>query len=133
MPALQSLVLTDRAATPVNHTLVPSGRPSATGVATVAKGDGTLVGEIKYSISNRRVNGKTKTRVLFTKPTVATEVINGISVPKVVRTAFVDATFTFDSTSTAQERKDAIGMFQSSLDPSKTLVNAVLVDNEGVW
>lgn len=133
MPALQSLVLTDRAATPVNHTLVPSGRPTATGVATVAKGDGTLIGEMKYSIGSRRTAGKNKTRTLFVVPTVVTETINGVSVPKVVRVAYVDATYTFEGTHTPQERKNVIGMYQSSLDPSKALVNSVLVDQEGVW
>lgn len=133
MPALQSVVLTDRAATPVNHTLVPSGRPTSTGVATVAKSDGTLIGEKKLSISTRRVNGKSKVRLVLSLPTVATETINGVSVPKVVRTAIVDATFTFDGTATLQERKDLVGMFQSALDPSKVLVNGCLIDNEGVW
>lgn len=133
MPVLQSVVLTDRATTPVNHTLTPSGRPSASGVATVAKGDGTLIGEKKLSISTRRQNGKAKTRLLLTLPTVATETINGVASPKVLRTAYVDATFTFDASSTEQERKDAVGMFMSALDPTKVLVNDTLIKNEQIW
>lgn len=133
MPSLQSVVLTDRAATPVNHTLVPVSAPPSTGVATVAIGDGTLVGEKKLSISTRRVNGKMKTRILLALPVVQTEVINGVSNPVVVREAWVDATFTFAATSSIQERNDAVGMFASSLATTKTLVNDVLVKGEMIW
>lgn len=133
MPTLQSVVLTDRAATPVNHTLTPSGRVPSTGVATVSKSDGTLIGEKKLSISTRRSGGKSKTRLLLTLPTVATEVINGVSNPKVLRTAYVDVTFTFDQYATEQERKDAVGMIQSAFDPSKVLVNDTIVKNEMVY
>lgn len=132
MPALQQVVLTDRAATPVNHTLVPMGNPS-NGVAIVAKSDGTLVGERKLSLSQRRVNGKVKNRLLLALPVVQTETINGVSTPKVVREAWVDATFTFSLQSSEQERKDAVGMFMSALDPSKVLVNDMLVKAEQVW
>nr|WEU70930.1 MAG: putative coat protein [Hangzhou fiers-like virus 2] len=132
MPALQSVVLTDRATTPVNHTLVPMGNPS-NGVAVVAKGDGTLVGEKKLSISTRRVNGKVKTRLLLALPVVQTETINGVSTPKVVRESWADCTFTFSTTSSEQERKDTVGMFMSALDPSKVLVNDTLVKAESIW
>lgn len=132
MPQLQSVVLTDRATTPVNHTLAPSGRPT-NGVAIVSKGDGTLVGERKLSISQRRVNGKVKTRLLLAIPVVQTETINGVSAPKVVREAWVDATFTFSMASSEQERKDAVGMFMSALDPTKVLVNDTLVKAENIW
>lgn len=132
MPALQSVVLTDRAATPVAHTLVPQGNP-ANGVAVVSKGDGTLVGEKKLSISSRRGNGKVKTRLLLALPVVQTETINGVSTPKVVREAWVDCTFTFSAMSSEQERNDAVGMFQSALDSSKVLVHNTVVKAEGIW
>lgn len=132
MPAKQSVVLTDRAATPVNHTLVPSSG-SANGVFTVAKGDGTLVGEKKLSISQRRVNGKVKTRLLLALPVVLTEVINGVNKPTIVRESYVDATFTFSTASSEQERKDTVGMFMSALDPTKVLINDSLVKGEAVY
>lgn len=132
MPSIQSVVLTDRATTPVNHTLVPVGR-SPTGVATVAKGDGTLIGETKMSISQRRSGGKVKTRVLLAVPTTAVEVINGVNSPKVLRVGYADLTFTFESTHSEQERKNIVGMIQSALDPTKVLVNDTIVKQETVW
>lgn len=131
MPALQNLVLTDRATTPVNHTLVP--RDIIGGVATVVETNGVAIGEPTYSISNRRTAGKVKSRAVLTVPIVQTEVINGISAPKIVRKAIVDATFTFDLGSTEQERKDAVGMFMSSLDPTKVLVNDTIVKQQGLY
>lgn len=131
MPQLQNLVLTDRAATPVQHTFVP--RDILNGVATVVNSDGTPVGEKRYSISSRRVNGKIKTRVVFAFPVVQTETINGISKPKVVRESIVDATFTFAGDSSESERNNAVGMFADSLAPVKVLVNDALVKAQGVY
>jgi hypothetical protein len=95
--------------------------------------DGTPVSERKLSISQRRANGKVKTRLLLAVPVVQTETINGISTPKVVREAWVDCTFTFSLLSSEQERKDVVGMFMSALDPSKVLVNDSLVKAEGIY
>lgn len=131
MPQLQNLVLTDRAATPVAHTFVP--RDTAGAVATVVKSTGVPIGEMAYSIAPRRSQSRFKVRCVLRLPVVQTETINGISTPKVVREAIVDATFNFAMSSTEQERKDAVGMFASSLDASKLLVNDTIVKVESVY
>lgn len=132
MPNFQSVVLQDRATTPANHTFVP--QTARDGVHTVMSSpDGTITSAKKLSISNRRVNGKIKTRLLLAVPVVQTETINGITAPKVVRESYVDATFTFHAQSSEQERADTVTMFQSALLPAKTLVNDVLVKNEDIW
>lgn len=134
MPMLQSAVLTDRAATPVAHTFVPTGGPRTNGVTTLAKSmDGTLVNERKVTLSNRQANGKIKHRQLLYVPVVQTETINGVSSPKVVDEAYVDCTFTFSRKSTEQFRKDVVGMFQSLYNPSNVVVNDCLVKNEGIF
>jgi hypothetical protein len=102
-------------------------------VATVAKGDGTLIGETKLSISQRRSGGKVKTRILLAMPTTAVEVVNGVNNPKVLRTAYADLTFSFEANHSEQERKNLVGMIQSALDPSKVLVNDTVVKQETVW
>jgi len=132
MPQLQNLVLTDRAATPVNHTFTPINI-DANGVGVVAETGGVPIGEAKYTLQNRRVNGRFKVQLKLSVPVVQTQTINGVSTPTVVRTAYVDSVFTFDSTSTEQERKDLVGLFQSSLDSSKTLVNDTVVKLQGVY
>lgn len=132
MPQLQNLVLTDRATTPVNHTFTPVNIDSNQ-VGVVAETGTVPIGESKFTLQNKRVNGRFKVQLKLSVPVVQTQTINGVSTPVVVRTAYVDTTFTFDATSTEQERKDAVGMFQSSLDSSKTLVNDTVVKLQGVF
>lgn len=132
MPSLQNLVLTDRASTPVAHTFVP--RDIINNVASVVESTGVPIGDNRFSISLRRTTeGKVKINLRLAVPIVQTQTINGISTPVVVRTGYVDTTFSFDSTSTEQERKDVVGMFMTSLDPSKTLVNDVLTKLQSVY
>lgn len=133
MPALQTLVLTDRATpTPVAHTFVPVGMSN--GVVTLAKSmDGTLVNERKLTLSHKRANGKVKTREVLYVPEVQTETINGVSYPKIVNEAWVDCTFTFTNRSSEQFRKDVVGMFQSGLEPAKVMINDMIVKQEGAY
>jgi len=132
MPALQSIVLTDRAATPVNHTFLPSNLTA--GVGMVVESSGLKVGDSKFSISNRKTtNGRYKATLKLEIPVVQTQIINGISTPVVVRIAYGNLEFSFDEKSTTQERKDLVGMLDSSLATAKTLVNSTVVDLEGVW
>lgn len=130
MPQLQNVVLTDRAGTPVNHTFVP--RDIVSGVATVVEFSGVPIGESRLTLSLRRA-AKYKGRMVLTVPVVQTETINGITSPKVVRTAIAEVNFTFDPTSTEQERKDLIGMLESALGSSKTLVNDTYVKLQNVY
>lgn len=127
MPQLQNIVLTDRATTPVNHTFVPRDI-DRNGVATVVESTGVPVGENQLSISlTRTPAGKFRIMEKLTLPVVQIQTINGVSTPIVVRTAHVEVKFTFDSTSTEQERKDAVGMLASGFDPAKPLTNDTIV------
>lgn len=131
MPQLQNLVLADRAATPVNHTFSPLEINN--GVATVVESAGVPIGDKRFSIAlNKTSTNRYKATVKFVVPIVQDEVLNGITRPTVVRT-YIDATFTFDNTSTEQERKDAVGMFADSLAASKVLVNDTIVKLQGIY
>lgn len=132
LPQLQSIVLTDRAATPVNHTFTPRDITSD-GVGTVVETTGLAVGENRLTVQGKKVGTRFKTRLVLACPIVQTETINGISRPTVVRTGYVDATFTFEETSTLQERTDLVGMFSSGLAVSKVLVNDTVVNQQGVY
>jgi len=133
MPQLQNLVLTDRAATPVAHTFAPL--EITNGVAAVAESSGIPLGNNRVTLSLTRTkdNGRYKPSLKFTFPVVQTETINGVSRPVAVRTAYCDMTFTFDPSSTTQERKDVVGMVQSSLDASKQLTNDLIVGLQAVY
>lgn len=133
MPALQNLVLTDRATpTPVNHTFTPDSKSGD--VATVREDNGVPFGSPRVTISKRvTANRRHKATINFTFPKVISETINGNAVPKVARTINVDLTFTCDDQSTEQERKDAVGMTMSALDPAKALINDVLIKLQGIY
>lgn len=133
MPTLQSIVLTDRAATPVNHTFTPLD--ISNNVGTVVESSGVPIGNnrVQLSLSRTKDAGRYKATLRYTFPVVQTQTINGVSTPAVVRTAYADLSFTFDPTSTTQERKDAVGMVQSSLDAAKTLTNDLLVSLQGIY
>ena len=133
MPQLQVLVLTDRAATPVNHTFTPRSIDK-NGVATVVESSGIPIGDKRVTIgSTRTASGKFKHTLKFVFPIVATETINGVSNPVVVRVAYADLVFTFEPTSSEQERKDAVGQVESALGASKTLINDSLIKMEGIY
>lgn len=133
MPSFQSLVLTDRTpVTPVNITFAPR-EIDANGVAVTAQNTGVPVGEKRATVSLRKKNNRFVGEVRLILPVVATETINGVSVPVVQRTAYVTLSTTFDEKSTLQERNDAIGMMASALATGKVLVNDTLVNLEGVW
>lgn len=135
MPALQPLVVTDRAGTPVNYTLIPDGEGAGSGVYTVSAADstGVSISKRKLSLARRKSNGRIRTTVKFFVPTMATEVINGVSSPAVVREAFIDCTFNFDSRHTEQERNDVVGMFASALGVSKVLIHDTIVKDQDVY
>lgn len=90
-------------------------------------------GNPRYTISLNKKNGKYKATIKLVVPIVQTQVINGVSSPTVVRTAFVEFTSQFDEYSTAQERADAIGLFVNSMAASQTQVNDLLVNLSDIY
>lgn len=133
MPQLQPLVLKDRAATPVNHNFVP--RDVSQGIGKVVASNGVPVGEKTYTVSVRQTpeNGRFRIQLRMALPVVQEQNVGGVINPVVVRTSYVDATFTFDRNSTAQERDDTVGMFADSLGKTKLLTDGALVNLEGVY
>jgi len=133
MPNMNSLVLTDRAATPVDHTFTP--RDLSQGMGTLAETQDVPVGENRVQVALKKTaGGRYKGFLKLTMPVVQTSSgTNGIETPVVVRTAFATLDLSFDATSTLQERKNIVGMLQDALDPSNTLINDTLVKLEGIY
>lgn len=132
MPQLQNIVLTDRAATPVNHTYTP--RDIVGGVAEVVESTGVPIGDNRFTVSLKETaQGRFKGVLKGQFPIVQNQTINGVTTPVVVRTSYCTMEFSFDKSSTEQERKDCVGLMQSSLDVSKTLVNDSIVKLQGVY
>jgi len=132
MPQLQTLVLKDRTTpTAVDHTFTP--RDIKSGVGAVVETTGVPVGDSRFTISLRQVNNRYRAQIQLAVPVVQNEVINGITTPKAVRTAYADVTFTFDSTSTEAERNNLVGMLADALAANKVLVNDTVVKLQGVY
>lgn len=131
MSARTNLVVNDRKATPVAHTFSPDG--DVNGVHVFSEKTGTPAGDSRFTASLRQSNGKYRATLKLTAPVVATQVINGVSSPVVVRTSYAEVTFTFDSLSTAQERADTVGMLANSLAASQTQINDMLVNVSDIY
>lgn len=133
MPSLQNTVLTDRAATPVNHTFVP--RDIVSNVGTVVNSTGVPLADkrLTTSLTKTQGAGNYKAVIKLAVPVVQDQTVNGIISPMVVRTAYAELTFTFAPTSTEQERKDVVGMMQSALAPAQILINDTVIKLQGVY
>lgn len=132
MTARASVVINDRAATPVAHTFSPDG-DDKNGVHLFSEKTGVPVSNPKLTAYLKPNSGKLKPTLRLTIPVVQTQTINGISTPVVVRTAYVELAATFDAASTQQERKDAIGLMANAMAASQTMLNPFLVDGEDIW
>lgn len=125
MPAHASFTVNDRATTPVAHTFTPVNI-DPNGVASWKEALGVPVGEKIVTLSNKFSNGKYRVKLLFKYPIVQTQVINGVSTPVVVRTAYAELNLTFESTSSLQERQDTVGLIYNSMVASQTMMDGVL-------
>lgn len=132
MPQLQSLTIEDGETTPVSHTFVPENIDN-NGVARLKESDGTPIGDNVVTISLRKADSKYKGRMVLVMPEVVTETINGVSVPRVARTAFADLSLTFDQTSTVQERTNVLRLLADALGSGATLVDSTFINLEGIY
>ncbi|DAD49839.1 coat protein [ssRNA phage AIN000] len=124
--------LADRETTPVTHVFNPGGTKD--GVSRFVNNvSGVPVGFEVLTVSSRETSGKHKIRLVLSLPVVQSQVISGITTPVVVRTAFAEVNFTFASTSSLQERKNAVGMISAALASSQTMLNDTLTNLTPVW
>lgn len=127
MAARANLVIKDRASTPADHTFTPDG-DDPNGVHVFTEKTGVPAGNARFTSQLRRSKGKYRPTLRLAVPVVATQTINGVDSPVVVRTAYVELSATFDELSTAQERANAIGMMANSLATAQTMINDILVN-----
>lgn len=135
MAARANLVLKDRATpTPLDHTFTPDG-DDANGVHVWSEKEpnGVAAGAKRLTASMRRdASNRHRTVVKTQIPTVATQVINGVSSPVVIRTAYLETIIRFEDTSTTQERADAVGIHANALAASVTQINDMIVNMSDV-
>lgn len=119
-----NITVNDREATPVAHVFVPQG--GGPGFYSFYETASVPVGRNKLTYTWQERNGKFKIRQLVAMPVVSTEVVNGISRPKIERFSYAETIFTFDQFSTLQERKNLVGINANLQAASQTLVDSVL-------
>ena len=127
MAARTDLVLMDRATTPVAHTFTPDG-DDINGVHLFSEKTPFRAGDPRFSSRLRYTKGKYRPHLKMAVPIVATQTLNGVASPVIVRMNYVDCQFTFDGLSTPQERADVVGMFYSSLAPGQAMINDLVVN-----
>lgn len=133
MPAFGNIASDDRESTPVTHTFTP-WRMSEDNTVAFFKEAGATPWEnnvLSLGIRATSANQNSKVRMKIEMPVVATEVINGVNYPKLLRTAIADVTFTFAKSSTTQERDNIVGILVNTLAGS-ALANDVIVDLNSV-
>lgn len=132
MPNIQNLVLKDRATTPVDHTFTPQN--VIDGVGVVAESTGVKIGDSTFSVSSKKsANGRYNAKLKLQVPVLENAIVNGVTVPTIVRVAYASVDFSYAGTSTTAERNNLVGMLQDSLAKTKTLVDKAIVDLEGVY
>lgn len=130
MPAFGSFSVNDRAATPVAHAFAPRTKEP---VPTWAETGPIPAGERKFMLFSRKTGTKYRVTLRLQNPTVVTEVINGVSVPKVARVQHAETTFTFTDDSLLQERKDTVGMHMNAMGASVAQMDSALTALEAIW
>jgi len=114
MPQLNNAVLKDGATTPANHTFTPDNISG--GVATLIESTGVPIGDKRLTVSLVQTSaGRRKVTMKLTIPVVQDATVNGVTRPTVVRTAYADLTFSYDGSSSLQERKDTRAYIVSAL------------------
>lgn len=132
MPQATAFTVVDREGTPANHTFSPAGE-GKDGSWIFTETATTKVGEKRIHIGIRKSAENYKVRLLLVDPVVGTEVINGISNPKVLRTSYADVTFTFSDKSDLQSRKNTVGMFANALASNQVMIDGVLTKLESLY
>lgn len=131
MPQLAPVTLTDRESTPVDHIFSPQEIKDNVGI--LVNTDGVPVGNERLGVSLRYTGSRYKATVTLQVPVIQDEIINGVSYPKILRTAYAEVTLTFANTSTLQERKNLVGMLQDALASDQPLMNSVLTELQSVY
>lgn len=135
MAQLQTLVITDRTTpTAVNYTLLPVNEEGGVGTVAVTDASGAQITETRFSIARRVLNGKrARSTLKLYQPIIATEVVNGVSMPKIVDECFFDGTITFGPTVTEVQRNNFMGLLESLFKSTKPLVHDTVVKGSNVY
>jgi hypothetical protein len=132
MAARTDLILTDGQATPVAHTFTPDGS-DANGVHIFSEKSGIPADDSRFTVSLRRSGGRFRVSIKLAVPVTQLQTVNGVSNPLVVRTGYAEVGFTFDETSSMQERWDVVRMLSSALGADQAQIEALVVGLSDIY
>jgi len=130
MPQATTLQITDTAGTSNYDPVSITG-----GVAEFAFGGDVPIGDKRITISAVRTQaGRRKITLKGVFPVVQTSTVDGIDQPVNTRTAYGEVSFSFDKTSTADEREDVIkGFISLFTDTDNAWLNPVLYNTASIY
>lgn len=130
MPQATTLQLTDTGGTDNYDPVSITG-----GVAEFAYGGDVPLGDKRITISAIRTQlGRRKITLKGVFPTVQTSTVDGIELPVNTRTAYAEISFSFDKTSTADEREDVIkAMISIFTDTDNAWLTPVLYGTSSIY
>ncbi len=132
MPQLNTVTLGDRQTPAVLHDFVPRGIEGS--VATLVESTGIPIGDRKITVSSTRTgNGRAKVTIKLAIPVVQDQVIAGVNNPVLLRTAYAETVFSFDASSTKQERADISELMTGLLSSGIPMTKKVIEDLEGLF
>lgn len=132
MAQVGSITVYDGKAVPLAH--VFTRQEVVPGQATFVEAAAVPAGNKKITIRWRTGENKRRyRRVMITAPVLVVETINGVSVPRVVRTNLFDGNIRTDENSTQDERDDLIAMFASVINGANPDVDKTLAGDEAMW
>lgn len=135
MPAISTLVAADAAATPVNHSFIPSKVDGDIArynekTSPVASGFWPLTISLRAPLANSTAKVY-RSQISLAVPVTASQVTNGVTTTVVARTSRVNVEFIMAADSTVQERKDLKKLMVNLL--GTTDVSDVIENLNNVW
>lgn len=116
MAQFAPIVLKDDLDPPAPHSFTPSDISGGIATWKESSAAGIPLGDNKVTYSQAtNTNGRIKTVLKFTFPVMQDAVVNGVNRPTVVRTAYGEIDFNFDSSSTKLERGHLMHMMASAI------------------
>lgn len=122
--SIDSVTVQDGATTPSD---VVFDRYGASPGAVQLRARGATVSADKVlTLKTTESSERTKVMAVLRVPVVQTETVNGISSPKIVRTAYFRGEFTFDGDASDEERRDILSYVETLLGSGVAEVADVL-------
>jgi hypothetical protein len=122
--SLKTIVINDGASTPAAQTFVQ--RVANPGVLSYRTLAGSMVEEQTLSLLHKEAKVRKIVRIVMGRPVVQTETVNGISSPKLIRSAYGSVDLTYDRNASVEERDDMIAMLGNLFLSSDADVRNVL-------